>query len=70
MNSTELIFSHKLFNPLFWHVRDAMRNEDIRYIFERGGSSSGKTVSTVQAILLSVLNGEGSAVIFRKVVLR
>lgn len=67
MNSTELIFSHKLFNPLFWHVRDAIRNEDIRYIFERGGSSSGKTVSTVQAILLSVLNGEGSAVIFRKV---
>ena len=64
---SELIFSYKLFNPLFWHIRDAMRNPDIRYIFNRGGSSSGKSVSTAQAVALSVFSGEGSALVIRKV---
>lgn len=56
---SELIFSYKLFNPLFWHIRDAMRNPDIRYIFNRGGSSSGKSVSTAQAVALSVFQVKG-----------
>lgn len=63
----ELLFSYKLFNPLFWHVREAMRNPDIRYIWNRGGSSSGKSVSVVQAVLLGVFCGEGSALVLRKV---
>lgn len=62
-----MVFSHKLFNPLFWHVRDAMRNPTIRYIWNRGGSSSGKSVSVVQAVLLGVFSGEGSALVLRKV---
>lgn len=64
---SELLFSYKLFNPLFWHIREAMRNEDIRYIWNRGGSSSGKSVSTVQAVLLALVAGEGSALVLRKV---
>lgn len=63
----ELVFSHKLFNPLFWHIRKAMHDDHIRYIFNRGGSSSGKSVSTTQAVLLSVFGGEGSSLIIRKV---
>lgn len=63
----ELAFSHKLFNPLFWHIRQAMHDENIRYIFNRGGSSSGKSVSTAQAVVLSVFSGEGSALIIRKI---
>lgn len=66
-NEIELVFSHKLFNPLFWHIRHYMHEENIRYIFCRGGSSSGKSVSTVQAALLSVFNGEGSVIVFRKI---
>lgn len=67
MSDSELIFSHKLFNPLFWHIRSAMRDENIRYIWNRGGSSSGKSVSTAQAILMAIFNDEGSAIVFRKV---
>ena len=63
----EMVFSYKLFNPLFWHIREAMHDKDIRYIINRGGSSSGKSVSTTQAVLLSVLSGDGSALIVRKV---
>ena len=62
----EMIFSHKLFNPLFWHIRKAMHDENIRYIFNRGGSSSGKSVSTAQAAVLSVFAGEGSVLVIRK----
>lgn len=64
---SNIIFSYKLFNPLFWHIRAAMRDEDIRYIWNRGGSSSGKSVSTAQAVVFAVFNGEGSALVIRKV---
>ncbi len=63
----EMVFSHKLFNPLFWHIRQAMHDGNIRYIFNRGGSSSGKSVSTAQAVILSVFSGEGSSLVIRKV---
>lgn len=63
----EMVFSHKLFNPLFWHIRKAMHDKNIRYIINRGGSSSGKSVSTTQAVLLSVFSCEGSALVVRKV---
>lgn len=63
----EMVFSYKLFNPLFWHIREAMHDKDIRYIINRGGSSSGKSVSTTQSVLLSVFSGEGSALVVRKV---
>lgn len=64
---SRLIYSYKIFNPLLWHVRESMHNVDIRYIWLRGGSSSGKSVSTVQAILLALVSGEGSALVLRKV---
>lgn len=63
----EMVFSYKLFNPLFWHIRKAMHDKNIRYIINRGGSSSGKSVSTTQAVLLSVFSCEGSALVVRKV---
>jgi len=64
--SSSFRFSYKLFNPLFWHVREALRDDDIRYIINRGGSSSGKSVSVAQAVILSVASREGSALVLRK----
>ena len=34
----EMVFSYKLFNPLFWHIREAMHDKDILNIINRGGS--------------------------------
>lgn len=65
--SSSIIYSYKLFNPLFWHIRDALRDDNIRYIINRGGSSSGKSVSVAQAIVLSVVAGDGSALVLRKI---
>lgn len=63
----KIIFSHKLFNPNFWHLREAMRNEDLRYIFMRGGSSSGKSVSVAQAALIALVGNNESAIVLKKV---
>jgi phage terminase large subunit len=38
-----------LFNPVFWHVLDALNNPRIRKIMVRGGSSAGKTFSICDA---------------------
>ena len=62
----EIVYSYKLFNPLFWHLREAFANTDLRYIINKGGSSSGKSVSTAQALLLTVLAGEGNILVLRK----
>ncbi len=60
-------FSYKLFNPLYWHLREAMHNPNIRYIINRGGSSSGKSVSVAQAAAMAVAAGEGSVLVLRKI---
>lgn len=65
--SNNIRFSYRLFNPVFWHFRAAMRDVNIRNIWAQGGSSSGKSVSISQAVLLNALQGNGSAIIFRKV---
>lgn len=62
----EIVYSYKLFNPLFWHLREAFANTELRYIINKGGSSSGKSVSTAQALLLTVLAGEGNVLVLRK----
>lgn len=62
----EIIYSYKLFNPLFWHLREAFADTNLRYIINKGGSSSGKSVSAAQALLLTVLSGEGNVLVLRK----
>lgn len=62
------IFAHTLFNPNFYHIREAFSNSDIRFIFLQGGSSSAKTVSVVQAVILAAVSkNKESALVFRKV---
>ena len=56
----------KLFNPVYWHLRDAMANEDIRLIFMMGGSSSGKSFSASQALTLDALESGDSTLMMRK----
>jgi PBSX family phage terminase large subunit len=63
----DIVYSYKVFNPLFWHLREAFSNVDIRYIINKGGSSSGKSVSACQTLLLSVLAGEGNVLVLRKI---
>lgn len=62
----KITFNHKLFNPNFWHVTDAMHDETIRFIGLIGGSSSAKTYSTVQAIIVDMLKNPCHTLVFRK----
>ena len=59
-------FNEKLFNPLFWHLRQDLLNPDIREIFIRGGSSAAKSYSTVQALQTFMLSHGFNSMIFRK----
>lgn len=59
-------FHPRLFNPLFWHVRAALNNTDLRFIFIYGGSSAAKTYSIVQALLLDQAQKGYNLAVFRK----
>ena len=61
-----LNFDPRLFNPTYWHLRDAMNNPDIRMIFLMGGSSSGKSYSASQALTLDALETGDSTLMMRK----
>lgn len=63
-----IIFSRRLFNPNFYHLLTEMRNVSRRFLFAYGGSSSAKSYSIAQAILLYCCLIEGSdTLVFRKV---
>ena len=59
-------FDWRLFNPLYWHVVEAMENEDIRFIFIYGGSSAAKTYSITQALINDALKNQFSCLSMRK----
>ncbi|MDD6210503.1 MAG: PBSX family phage terminase large subunit [Bacteroidales bacterium] len=59
--------SHKLFNPNYYHLRDAMANENIRFIYLIGGSSSAKSHSVAQSIILDTLQSGDNTIVLRKV---
>lgn len=63
----KLNISYKRFNPNYFHLRKAMKDSSIRNIFLQGGSSSAKTVSVVQAIVLDTIQTGDSTLILRKV---
>ena len=60
------VISYKRFNPNFHHVRVALRDDDIRFIFLYGGSSSAKSYSIAQAIILECLEKGYNTMVFRK----
>lgn len=64
----KLTFSKRLFNPNFFHIIEEMKNQARRFIFPYGGSSSAKSYSLAQAILIYCCLIEGSdTLVFRKV---
>lgn len=60
------IISYKRFNPNFHHLRLALGNDDIRFIFMYGGSSSAKSFSAAQAFLLECISKGYNTIVFRK----
>lgn len=63
-----LIFNKRLFNPNFFHIIEEMKNAARRFLFPYGGSSSAKSYSLAQAILIYCCLIEGSdTLVFRKV---
>lgn len=63
---SSIIINPNLFNPLFWHILDALSNTDIRHIYVYGGSSAAKTYSIAQALLIHGETNDYSSIVFRK----
>lgn len=59
-------FHPYLFNPLYWVLQWALRNDDIRYIFIYGGSSAAKTYSITQALTKEAAESKASTMVLRK----
>ena len=57
----------KLFNPLYWHILSALRDDNIRFIYVKGGSSAGKTYSITQALCIDSLQRHYNSMVLRKV---
>ena len=60
------LISHKRFNPNYFHLRAAMNDERIRFVFLRGGSSSAKSYSVAQAILIECLKNRTNTMVYKK----
>lgn len=68
MPRVKLKFNWKLFNPNFHHLEKELRNIHRRFIWCYGGSSSAKSYSVAQAIIIIASLIEGSdTLVFRKV---
>lgn len=60
-------FNPELFNNVYWHLRSALKNVLIRFIWLYGGSSASKTYSMVQAQIVCMLEAPNeNALILRK----
>ena len=59
-------FKKELFCPMYWYVKEAVENPDIRYIFSYGGSSASKTYSIVQEICTETIEKGVDTIVMRK----
>ena len=66
MAKDRLSISYRKFNPNFHHLKRALYDDDVRFIFMYGGSSSSKSFSLAQAILLSCLSHGYNTRVYRK----
>ena len=67
-NIESIEFEDGIFNQLYYEINDAFNNKDIRYIFAYGGSSSSKTYSICQRIVVYMLEGElNNSFVFKKI---
>lgn len=67
MDKARKIISYKRFNPNFHHLRLSLQDDDCRFVFLYGGSSSSKSYSAAQAFLLECLSKGFNTVVFKKV---
>ncbi len=58
--------SNKWFNPLYFILKDLMKDDSIRIILVYGGKSSAKTVSICQALIKEAVVSSSSCIAFRK----
>ena len=59
--------SPDILNPIYSIIRDAVNDDDRRFIVPYGGSSSSKTFSIVQVVLFEITLGKAqSTIVFRK----
>lgn len=66
MSNERITFDYRKFNPNFHHLKKALKDDDIRFIFLIGGSSSSKSFSVAQAILLFCLSNGYNTRVYRK----
>ncbi|RZJ88704.1 MAG: PBSX family phage terminase large subunit [Chryseobacterium sp.] len=60
-------FNPRMFNNIYWHLKQAFENPLIRFIWCFGGSSAAKTYSTVQLIITSMMeNRDENTMVLRK----
>jgi len=59
-------FHRYLFNPLFWILQWALKQDKIRYIFIYGGSSASKTYTITQALSIEAAEWKASTMVLRK----
>ena len=57
----------EIFNELYWHLDEAFKNDDIRYIWLYGGSSASKTFTFVQKTIVELMEGrDNNTLVLRK----
>lgn len=59
--------NYKILNPNAFHLLDAMKDEKKRFVFLYGGSSSSKSYSVSQCVLLKTLEEGENTLVLRKV---
>lgn len=59
-------FHPYLFNPLYWIMQWALKQDGIRFIYVYGGSSAAKTYSITQALTVEAVENKASSMILRK----
>ena len=59
-------FKKEWFNPLFYYINHYLKDNNIREIYVYGGSSSAKTHSILQALLLDGYYRDYSSIVYRK----
>ena len=63
----EFVLNYKKFNPLGFWLLKLMQDESRRFIILWGGSSSGKSYSEAQVVLLMTLFDNENTLVYRKV---
>ena len=63
----ELELDPKLFNPIYWHVKEALLDESIRFVMIMGGSSAGKTYEITNGLITDSLERKKNTFVSRKV---